>query len=76
MPPNGADSNLKRADIALNAIVDLSDSLTATFGLDYYDEEGTSDGFVEFFPGFIIPAGFVFDRNVTGAFGEIQMENL
>lgn len=72
VPPNGADSNLKRADIALNAIVDLSDSLTATFGLDYYDEEGTSDGFVEFFPGFIIPAGFVFDRNVTGAFGEIH----
>jgi len=72
VPPNGADSNLKRADIAVNAVVELSDDLTGTFGLDYYDEEGTSDGFVEFFPGFIIPAGFEFDRNVTGAFGEIH----
>lgn len=72
VPPNGADSNLKRANIAVNAVVDLSDDLTGTFGLDYYDEEGTSDGFVEFFPGFVLPAGFEFDRNVTGAFGEIH----
>jgi vitamin B12 transporter len=72
VPPNGADSNLKRSNIAVNAVVDVSDSLTATFGMDYYDEEGTSVGFVEFFPGFILPAGFVFDRNVTGAFGEIH----
>ncbi len=72
VPPNGADSNLKRADIALNAVVDINDAFTATFGLDYYDEDGTSDGFVEFFPGFILPAGFEFDRNVTGAFGELH----
>lgn len=72
VPPNGADSNLKRAEIAVNAVVDMSDVITGTFGLDYYDEEGTSDGFVEFFPGFVLPAGFEFDRNVTGAFGEIH----
>ena len=72
VPSNGADSNLQRADIAVHAIVDLNAVLTATFGVDYYDEAGTSDGFVEFSPGFSFPAGFVFDRDVTGAFGEIR----
>ncbi len=72
VPPNGADSNLKRADIALNAVVDLTNTLTGTFGVDYYDEEGTSDGFVEFAPGFLFPADHVFDRAVTGTFGEIH----
>ena len=72
VPPNGADSNLERTDVALNAVVDINDAFTATFGLDYYDEDGTSDGFVEFFPGFVLPAGFEFDRNVTGAFGELH----
>ncbi len=72
VPPNGADSNLKRTDLAVNAVVDFSDKLAATFGIDYYDEDGTSDGFVEFAPGFIVPAGFEFDRQVTGAFGELH----
>ncbi len=72
VPPNGADSSLERADIALHAIVDLTAVLRATFGVDYYDEAGSSDGFVEFSPGFSAPAGFVFDREVTGAFGEIR----
>jgi iron complex outermembrane receptor protein/vitamin B12 transporter len=72
VPPNGADSNLKRQDLALNAVVDLGDDLTATLGLDYYDEEGVSEGFVEFFPGFSLPAGFEFSRTVTGLFGELH----
>jgi outer membrane receptor protein involved in Fe transport len=72
VPPNGGDATLQRADFAVNAVVELSDDLKATFGLDYYDEDGVSDGFVEFFPGFVIPAGFEFDRNVLGAFGELH----
>jgi len=72
VPPNGADSTLKRNDVAVNAVVNISDALTATFGVDYYDEDGISDGFVEFFPGFVLPAGFDFDRSVTGAFGELH----
>lgn len=75
VPPNGAESNLQRADLALNAVAEINDSLTATFGMDYYDEEGTSDGFVEFFPGFVLPAGFEFNRNVTGAFGELHYKS-
>jgi vitamin B12 transporter len=72
VPPNGADSDLKRNDVAVNAVVDISDALTATFGVDFYDEDGVSDGFVEFSPGFIVPAGFEFDRSVTGVFGELH----
>ena len=75
VPPNGADSNLKRNDIAVNAVVALGDEFTATFGVDYYDEEGTSDGFVELFPGLVLSAGFQFDRNVTGAFGELHYKS-
>ena len=75
VPPNGADSNLKRIDVAINAIVNLGEKTTVTFGADYYDEEGHSDGFVEFAPGFIVPAGFEFDRSVAGGFAEIHYKS-
>ncbi len=72
VPPNGGDATLQRADLAVNAVVNISDAVKATFGVDYYDEDGVSDGFVEFFPGFIIPAGYEFDRSVVGIFGELH----
>ena len=75
VPPNGADSNLKRIGVAINAVVELGEKTTITFGADYYDEDGRSDGFVEFAPGFIVPAGFEFDRSVAGGFAEIHYKS-
>jgi len=75
VPPNGADSNLERVDVAVNAVVELSDAFSATFGVDYYDEDGISIGFVEFAPGFAVPAGFEFSRSVTGGFGELHYKS-
>ena len=72
VPPNGATSDLDRFDVAVNAVVEMTENITATMGLDFYDEDGISDGFVEFAPGFNVPAGFNFDRSVTGVFGEIH----
>ena len=72
VPPNGADSRLDRTSLAVNAVASISDALTATFGVDYYDEQGRSTGFVEFFPGVEIPSDFTSDRDVTGAFGELH----
>ena len=72
VPPNGADSNLDMNSLALNAVASIDESWTATFGIDYYDEKGRSVGFVEFFPGFQLPSDFAFDRDVTGAFGELH----
>lgn len=72
VPSNGAESNLQRFDIAVNAVVDINEKVTATFGVDYYDEDGISVGFVEFAPGFLFPSGFDFDRYVTGVFGEMH----
>ncbi|MDX1482546.1 MAG: TonB-dependent receptor [Woeseiaceae bacterium] len=73
VPPNGADSELDRNNIAVNAVVE-NGPLTATVGIDYYEEDGTSDGFVEFGPGFRVPAGFDFTRYVSGAFGELHYD--
>ena len=70
--PDGATSDLDRFDVAVNAVVEMTENITATMGLDFYDEDGISDGFVEFAPGFNVPAGFNFDRSVTGVFGEIH----
>ncbi len=75
VPPNGGDATLKRTDFAVNAIVNINDSVAATIGVDYYDEDGVSDGFVEFAPGFSVPAGYEFDRNVTGTFGELHFKS-
>lgn len=72
VPPNGASAELGRLSLSAHAVGDLTDRLRATFGLDYHDEDGSSDGFVEFAPGFSIPSGFALDRNVTGIFTEFQ----
>jgi outer membrane cobalamin receptor len=74
VPANGADSQLERTDLAVNVVVDVSEDFVATVGVDYYDEAGVSDGFIELFPGFSIPSGFRFDRNVTGIFGELHYQ--
>ncbi len=75
VPPNGGDATLQRVDLAVNAVIELSDDLVTTVGVDYYDEDGVSDGFVEFAPGFSLPAGYEFDRNVTGAFAELHYKS-
>lgn len=75
VPPNGADSNLERIDVAAHAVVTIGHAVKATLGIDYYDEEGVSDGFVEFAPGFAVPAGFEFDRSVVGGFAELHYKS-
>lgn len=72
VPPNGATAELDRVSLSAYAVGDLTDNLRATVGVDYHDEEGVSDGFVEFFPGFLLPSGFAMERNVRGVFGEFQ----
>lgn len=74
VPPNQASSELDRDSFGVHVVGQLSDSLKATVGVDYYDEEGRSEGEVEFFPGFSIPSGFELDRSVTGAFAEVQLQ--
>ena len=75
VPPNGADSNLERIDVAVNVVFELNDDFTATFGADYYDEDGISEGFVVFAPGFAVPAGFEFSRSVAGGFAELHYKS-
>ncbi|MEJ2602695.1 MAG: TonB-dependent receptor [Gammaproteobacteria bacterium] len=74
VPPNSADSKLDRDTYTAHVVGDLTDTLRMTVGLDYYQEEGSSEGSVEFFPGFSIPSGFSIDRDVTGYFGEFQYQ--
>lgn len=72
VPPNGATSELDRTSLSAHVVGDITDKLRATVGVDYHDEEGDSEGYVEFAPGFSLPNSFSFDRDVTGVFGEIQ----
>ncbi|WP_405242530.1 TonB-dependent receptor plug domain-containing protein [Lentisalinibacter salinarum] len=74
VPPNGADSELERTSYSAHVVGNLTDSLRATLGVDHYREDGESEGFVEFAPGFSIPAGFTIDREVTGYFGEFRYQ--
>ena len=69
VPPNGAKSKLDRSSLSAYVVGDITDTLRATVGVDYHDEEGTSDGYVEFGPGFSVPNSYSIDRNVKGLFG-------
>ncbi|HZD51569.1 MAG TPA: TonB-dependent receptor, partial [Woeseiaceae bacterium] len=72
VPPNRGRSKLDRLSLSAHAVGDLTENLRATVGVDYHDEDGTSESFVEVFPGFSLPSGFELDRSVTGVFGELQ----
>ena len=69
VPANGADAALDRLNVALNAVFDIGENLTATIGADHYDEDGSSEGFFDF-GFFLAPDSYDFDRSVTGLFGE------
>ena len=69
VPPNGAKNDLERQNAALRAAY-ASDRLTGTVGIDYQREAGTSDGYVEFAPGVVVPNSFDLDRDIVGLFAE------
>jgi outer membrane cobalamin receptor len=72
VPANGATAELDRSVLSAHVVGDITDTLRATVGVDYHDEEGVSDGYVQFAPGFSLPNSFSIDRDVTGVFGEFQ----
>lgn len=73
VPPNGAKNDLERHNAALRAAY-ASDRLTGTVGVDYQREAGTSDGYVEFAPGVVVPNSFDLDRDIVGLFAEARAQ--
>jgi len=75
VPPTTDDAKLERTEVTLHAVFDVSDTLTATAGADYRREDGNSEGFVEFAPGFEVPSDFDIDRNIFGYFAEARYDS-
>src|SRR5690606_27766315 len=60
--------------ISLSAWVtgELGADVSASFGADFHDVEGASDGFIELAPGFELPGAYALERRVAGAFAELR----
>ena len=74
VPPRKADSSLTRDYVSGYAVWQATTGLAVTFGADYQGEDGKSNGYIEFAPGFQVPSSFKLNRDIVGVFGEFQVE--
>ena len=74
VPPRKADSSLTRDYVSGYAVWQATKGLAVTFGADYQGEDGKSNGYIEFAPGFQVPSSFKLNRDIVGVFGELQFE--
>jgi len=74
VPPRKADSSLTRDYVSGYAVWQATRGLAVTFGADYQGEDGKSNGYIEFGPGFQVPSSFKLNRDIVGIFGELQFE--
>jgi len=74
VPPRKADSSLTRDYVSGYAVWQATEKLAVTFGADYQGEDGKSNGYIEFAPGFQVPSSFKLNRDIVGVFGEFQLE--
>ena len=70
VPPNGAENDLERQNVALRATLQSPRRVIATIGIDYQRESGQSDGYVDFAPDVRVPNNFDLDRQIIGVFAE------
>ena len=75
VPPNAADTDFTRDQVQWVNTVVLAPGFTASAGADYRDEEGKSDGYLEFF-GDRLATDFDLDRDTLGLFASIAASPL
>lgn len=74
VPPNGAENDLGRDNASLRLTATVADRWTATAGVDWQREDGTSDGYIAFAPDFVLPNSFSLDRDSLGVFAEGRLQ--
>jgi outer membrane cobalamin receptor len=74
VPPNGAENDLERDNASLRLTATVADRWTATAGVDWQREDGTSDGYIAFAPDFVLPNSFSLDRDILGVFAEGRLQ--
>jgi len=75
VPPNGSDTDYRRDQYRWVNTLSLHPDYRLNVGADYRDEQGESDGYLEF-GGFQLPTDFALDRGTTGVFAELSANPL
>ena len=70
VPPNGSDATFTQTTASMIHRVSLVEDHMLAFGLDYRDEEGDSQGYLDF--GFKIPTDYRLSRDTLGAFIQLR----
>jgi vitamin B12 transporter len=71
VPPNGADTDFQQDRLRWVNTLAVSGTAEVNLGADYRDEEGSSDGYLEYF-GINYPADYDLQRSTTGLFANIS----
>jgi iron complex outermembrane receptor protein/vitamin B12 transporter len=75
VPPNGADTDFRRNDLRWVNALQFGDNFRVNLGADYRDEDGDSEGYVNYF-GQSLPTDFELDRSTVGVFADVSMRPL
>ena len=71
VPPNAADTDFTRDQYRWINTVQLAPGYEANLGMDYRHDDGSSDGYLEFF-GERSPTDFELDRDSRGVFADVS----
>ncbi len=73
VPPNAADTDFQRDQLQWVNTIGLAEGYQLNLGADYRDEEGDSEGYLEFY-GFQFPTDFEMDRASRGVFASLSAQ--
>jgi vitamin B12 transporter len=75
VPPNAAATDFRRDQLQWVNALDFGSATEWLLGADYRDEEGESEGYLEFF-GMQIPTDFELERSTVGLFASVSNTSL
>ncbi|MEL7187024.1 MAG: TonB-dependent receptor [Pseudomonadota bacterium] len=70
VPPNGANSEFSRNLLSVGFSRELGDDASLALGAEWQNEDGESNGFLDF--GFPLPTNFGLERDTLSAFAELE----
>ncbi len=74
VPPSIVDSNISRLTATFTGTQRFSDTVSVAYGVEWQEEDGSSDGELDFGGGFVMPTSFALERSSWAPFAEVRVD--
>jgi outer membrane cobalamin receptor len=74
VPPSIVDSSISRFTATFTGTQRFSDSVSVAYGVEWQEEDGSSDGELDFGGGFVMPTSFALKRSSWAPFAELRLD--